>query len=99
MHLRKEEIYGWNRDRITCCGVKVPSDIQVRPGSIDRVGTIGQSAYTSAQVPTRDDGAILCIDKLGKEMKIGQADDAAELCALNCLGTAEAATYSLDDVD
>lgn len=32
-------------------------------------------------------------------MKIGQADDAAELCALNCLGTAEAATYSLDDVD
>ena len=57
----------------------------------------GNLLYLAGTLPMRD-GKVASLGKVGREVDLGQAAEAAKLCALNALANAKAALGSLEAV-
>jgi enamine deaminase RidA (YjgF/YER057c/UK114 family) len=59
---------------------------------------VGDVAYISGQVPRRPDGSLV-VGKVGVDMELDAARDAAVMCGLSILAVAKLAAGSLDNVE
>lgn len=66
-------------------------------GQFLSVRLVGSLAYVSGHAPF-DSGEFRCIGKVGRELDIAQARDAAVAAVLGCLASAKALLGSLDQV-
>ena len=63
------------------------------------VAVHGETAYVSGQLPKEEDGEIRITGKVGQDVDVGTAQQAARICVLQGLSCLRAALGSLDRVD
>lgn len=85
------------RERLAELGVTLPPAPKPVATYVPVVVVDGM-AYVSGQGPTRE-GAPVVRGKVGAEVSVEQAYDAARLCALNALAALEGALGSLDRIE
>jgi enamine deaminase RidA (YjgF/YER057c/UK114 family) len=83
--------------RLAELGIELPES-PVPIGSYTPTQRVGNLLYTSGVLPMRD-GAIAYSGTVGAGMSVGEAAEAARLCALNILAMVRQATGSLDAVE
>ncbi|MBP3729804.1 MAG: RidA family protein, partial [Lachnospiraceae bacterium] len=83
-------------ERIQQLGYTLPENI--RPQGAYNPGVIcGNVLYTAGQTP-RKDGVMQYSGKVGTDLTLEEAQEAARICALNCLGIIRAVAGSLERV-
>ena len=83
-------------EKIKELGYELPAAI--RPQGAYAPGVLcGNLLYTAGQTP-RKDGVLQYTGKVGTDLTLEEAQAAARLCALNCLGIVRAAAGSLERV-
>lgn len=78
-------------------GVVIPEPVKPLASYIPAVQA-GDMVYTSGQIPMKD-GKLLYTGKVGKEVTPEQANEAAKLCAINCLSAIKGVIGDLDKID
>lgn len=71
------------REVVSELGLELPEPPEPK-GAYEPITVIGRSVYVSGQLPVRD-GDLLHEGKVGKDLTVEEARDAAELCALNAV--------------
>lgn len=84
-------------DRLAELGIELP-ETPAPIGSYTPTQLVGNLLYTSGVLPMRD-GEIAYSGVVGAGMTVGEASEAARLCALNILAMVRQATGSLDAVE
>ncbi len=83
-------------EKIRELGYELPAS--VRPQGAYNPGVIcGNVLYTAGQTP-RKDGILQYVGKVGTDLTLEEAQAAARICALNCLGIIRSVAGSLDKV-
>ena len=78
-------------------GIVIPEPVKPLASYIPAVQA-GDMVYTSGQIPMKD-GKLLYTGKVGKEVTPEQANEAAKLCAINCLSAIKGVIGDLDKID
>lgn len=78
-------------------GIVIPEPVKPLASYIPAV-QVGKLVYTSGQIPMKD-GKLLYTGKVGKEVTPEQANEAAKLCAINCLSAIKGVVGNLDKID
>jgi enamine deaminase RidA (YjgF/YER057c/UK114 family) len=93
--------YGSIREHLTALGLDIP-DPQIAPAGVRltyrRLVRWGDVAWISGHGPTRGAGWGSKLGKVGRDLTIEEGVAAAQLTALNMLGTIERELGNLDDV-
>ncbi|NBS03950.1 MAG: RidA family protein [Verrucomicrobia bacterium] len=82
--------------RLQELGLSLPSPPAAAGAYVPAVRT-GNLLYLAGTLPMRD-GKIVSLGKVGREIDLAQAAEAAKLCTLNALANAKAALGSLDKI-
>ncbi|MCX6921306.1 MAG: RidA family protein [Verrucomicrobia bacterium] len=82
--------------RLQELGLTLPAPPAAAGAYVPAVRT-GNLLYLAGTLPMRD-GKIVSLGKVGREIDLGQAAEAAKLCTLNALANAKAALGSLDKI-
>jgi enamine deaminase RidA (YjgF/YER057c/UK114 family) len=83
--------------RLAELGLQLPES-PAPVGSYTPTQLVGNLLYTSGVLPVRD-GALAYSGVVGAGMTVGEATEAARLCALNILAMVRDVTGNLDDVE
>ena len=83
-------------EKLTELGITLPT---VSPPAGDYVPTVksGNLLFVSGQLPSRS-GKVLIAGKVGREIELVHAQDAARLCAINALAAIKSQIGSLDQI-
>lgn len=83
-------------DRLAELGLTVPDVVPPVAAYVPAVRD-GRRIHTSGQLPMRD-GSLVATGKVGAEVTAEQAQDAAQLCALNAIAAVKSVVGDLDQV-
>lgn len=83
-------------DRLAELGLTVPEVVPPVAAYVPAVRD-GRRIHTSGQLPMRD-GSLVATGKVGAEVTAEQAQDAAQLCALNAIAAVKSVVGDLDQV-
>lgn len=82
--------------RIDELGYQLP--YKGKPGLIENARVVGNLLITSGNGPTKD-GRPIYVGRVGRDVDIEQAKEAARYCALNCLAAIKAEIGNLDKIE
>lgn len=83
-------------ERLAQAGLALPRPN--KPGKIDLVKICGETIYVSGHGPTDDCGRPLYRGRVGRDLTLAEAKEAAKLVALNCLASLKETLGTLDRV-
>ncbi len=84
-------------ERLKELGITIPVSPAPLAAYVPAVKT-GNYVYTSGQLPMKE-GKLACTGKVGADVTIEDAKNAAEISGLNCLGAALTAIGSIDEIE
>ena len=85
------------RERIAALGLVLPEPAVPKFNYVPVV-VDGGVAYVSGQLPWRPDGSLAALGKVGADVSVAEAQEAARCCVLQALAVLESALGSLDRV-
>ncbi len=83
--------------KLKAMGVEIPEPVKPLASYIPAV-QVGNMIYTSGQIPMKD-GKLLYTGKVGGEVTLEQGNEAARLCAINCLSAIKGVIGDLDKIE
>lgn len=85
--------------KLKALGYELPRITAGTPGYIERVKRVGNILFVSGHGPQKRDGGWIARGRVGKDVALEVAGEAARLCVLGCLSSVKAAIGSLDRLD
>lgn len=83
--------------RIASLGIKLPAQSAPKAMYIP-VKQVGNALFVAGQIPVTEDGVLLYTGKVGSEVTLEQAQEAARLCIINMLSAVRAFTGDLEKI-
>lgn len=90
-------MHGGVEDRLRDLGYELPAVPSPAGAYVPATLAAGTLLFTAGQLPFKD-GRLLCTGKVGREVSIEEAKEAARLCALNALAAVASMAGSLENV-